>query len=72
MMYERFSLYVCAETLVRMRDLFWSHRDEWLKDNVKNSELIQIANELEARVQHLPQGIEKPVKAEEPTGDWLA
>lgn len=65
MMYERFSLYLTPAALVAMRDIMEKHRHEWTLDSHVNGELMCVWGELESRVQHLPNGIEKP------EADWL-
>lgn len=52
-MYERFNIYVSEKTLFKLRDLFASHRKDWLEDQHENGELICLWGEFESRVQHL-------------------
>ena len=67
MMYERFSIYVSPKTLIKLRDLLAKERPRWMADTHENGELLCLWGELESRVQHLPNGIEKSKEE-----DWLA
>lgn len=79
-MYERFNIYVSEKTLYKLRDLFASHRAEWVEDQHENGELICLWGEFESRCQHLQVDLRTRGRKEVAgakvekalTEDWLA